>query len=199
MPCLRLGEDDGCVRITGQLSPEEFWARDAELEQQIRASSTFLPYRGVDGWSGLQMIGDWQWENDRLVIAGLAHGAPQGTGPRLHVVTTVRDPRSVAASLRSASAAAKRGESDAAHQRRVLEADPDEEVTIPVDGAGVRLDLWHTEDQDRWWAAGHHDGHGLVLEAHLVPTTEVGLHRVHDLEPYLDGRRTHLRELRGGT
>jgi len=80
----------------------------------------------------------------------------------------------------------------------MLEVDPDDAVTIHVDGAGVHLDLWHIMDQDLWWAAGHHDGHGLVLEAHLVSATDLGLHRVHDLESYLDGRRTHLRELRGG-
>jgi len=180
------------------LSPEEFWARDAELEQQIRATSAVLPCFGVVGWSGLQMIGDWQWENDRLVTVGLAHGAPEGTSPRLHVMTTVRDPRDVVVSLRPVSGAATRDESGAARQRRELETDPDDSVTIDVDGAGVHLDLWHTGDQGLWWAAGDHEGHGLVLEAGLVPVDNVSLHLVHDLEPYLDGRRTYLRELRGG-
>jgi len=63
---------------------------------------------------------------------------------------------------------------------------------------GVHFDVWHSREQDQWWAAGRYEGHGLVLEARLVSVKDVGLHRVHDLEPYLDGRRAHLRELRGG-
>lgn len=179
------------------MSPEEFWVRDAEAEQQIRTTSTVLPCWGVDGWGGLRMIGDWQWENDRLVTVGLAHGAPQGTGPWLHVATTVLDPRTVVASLRSASTMTLDA-GDAARRRSAPGADPDGAVTVHVDSAGVHLELWRTQDRDQWWAAGHHEGHGLVLEANRVPATDLSLHRVHDLEPYLDGRRTHLRELRGG-
>lgn len=47
---------------------------------------------------------------------------------------------------------------------------------------------------DAWRVAGHHDGSGLVLETRQIPWTEVGLVRVHDLEPYLAGRRAYLRQ-----
>ncbi|UZJ26918.1 hypothetical protein RHODO2019_18160 (plasmid) [Rhodococcus antarcticus] len=43
----------------------------------------------------------------------------------------------------------------------------------------------------------HHDGHGPVLEGQLASATDLGLHRVHNLEPHLPRRRTHLSELRG--
>jgi len=185
------------VRYAGHLSPEEFWERDAAMEQRVRETSTVLPCYGLVGWSGLRMIGDWEWENDRLVTVGLAHGAPEGTGPRLHVKTTVGDPAAVVALLR-ASAPEARTEGSIARWRRELEAEPDDSVTIEVDSAGVQVDVWHSEGRDRWWAAGHHGGHGLVLEAHLMSAGDVRLHRVHDLEPYLDGRRAYLRQVRGG-
>lgn len=185
------------MRSAGRLSPEDFWGRYAEREQQIRATSTVLPCYGLVGWSGLRMIGDWEWECDRLVTVGLAHGKPEGTGPRVHVKTTVRDPGADTASLRWASAPAVRAESDVV-RRRGFETAADDSVTIDVDGASVHLDVWHSQDLDRWWAAGRHGGYGLVLEAQLVSVDVVALDRIHDLAPYLDGRRTYLRELRGG-
>ncbi len=134
------------MRYAGHLSPEEFWERYAELEQRNRATSAVLPCYGLVGWSGLRMIGDWEWENDRLVTKGLAHGALEGTGPWLHVVTTVREPRADAASLRLASAPAVRNESDVPRRQRKLGADPDDSVTIEVDGVGVHFDVWYSKD-----------------------------------------------------
>lgn len=127
------------MRYAGHLSPEEFWERYAELEQRIRATSDALPCYGLVGWSGLRMIGDWQWENDRPVTKGLAHGAPEGTGSRLNVATTVREPGADAALLRLASAPVARNESGVPRRQRELEADPDDSVTLEVDGVGGSL------------------------------------------------------------
>jgi hypothetical protein len=58
-------------------------------------------------------------------------------------------------------------------------------ATIVVDAASVVFALWR--EADRWWAAGHHDGYGLVIEARGIPLGDVRLARVHDLEPYIAG------------
>jgi hypothetical protein len=72
---------------------------------------------GLAGWSGLPMIGDWTWENDRLVTVGLAHGAPDGPGPILHVHTTLRDPRLDVGALRMPAAEQPRGKDDRFRRR----------------------------------------------------------------------------------
>lgn len=180
---------------TGRLLPEAFWERNAQMEVRIRATATLLPCYGLTGWSGLGMVGDWEWENDHLVTVGLAHGAPDGTDPMLHVHTTVRDPSADVASLRMAAAGPPRDETDTLRRRQAFDAGDDESAMIEVGAAGVRFAVWR--DGDRWWAAGHHGEHGLVLEARRIPTSDVGLERVYDLDPYIDGRRAYLRNRRG--
>jgi hypothetical protein len=51
------------------------------------------------------MIGDWHWEGDRLISAGLVHGAPDDDGPMLQMHTTTRDPSQDVQSLRIAESA----------------------------------------------------------------------------------------------
>jgi hypothetical protein len=182
------------VQFVGRLSPEEFWARYADMEERVRATAGILPCYGLTGWSGLRMIGDWTWENDRLVTVGLVHGAPDPPGPLLHVHTTLRDPRSDVGALRMAAAGPPRAEDDR-FRRYELDADDGERITIAVDTATIRFTLWGAGDA--WWAAGHDDQYGLVLEGRRIRVDEVRLERVYDLEPYLAGRRAYLRQRRG--
>lgn len=183
------------MHIAGQLSPEEFWARIATSEQQVRDSADILPIYGLAGWSGPLMIGDWGWENGQLVTVGLGHGDPSGHGPAVHVRTTVHDPRTAVASLRMAHLGAPHDEADFLRRRREAEAAPTERVDVRVDSVPVRFEVWN--DGDRWWAAAQHADYGLVVEGLRTALDRLALVRVHDIEPYLAGRRAHLRALRG--
>lgn len=140
------------------------------------------------------MIGDWEWENDRLVTVGLGHGAPVGGGPAAQVHTTVRNPRADVASLRMADTGPPRDRADVFRLHHEFQAADAGSATIVVDAASVVFASWR--EADRWWAAGHHDGYGLVIEARGIPLGDVRLVRVHDLEPYIAGRRAYLRALR---
>jgi hypothetical protein len=109
------------MQVAGRLSPEQFWTRIAAGEQRMRGSAAILPIYGVAGWSESLMVGDRGWENGQLVTAGLAHGDPSGDGPSVHVLTTLHDPRTEAASLRMAHLGAPHDKHD--FLRRIREAD----------------------------------------------------------------------------
>jgi hypothetical protein len=165
------------------------------MEERIRATAAVLPSYGVAGWGGLVMIGDWQWENEQLVSIGLAHGAPDDES-KLHVHTTVRDPTADVTSLRIAAVRPAWDDKDEMLRRlREFGTVAGESSTIAVDAAPVEFTVWGEAGQ--WWAAGHHDGFGLVLEGQRIPIGRVELVRIHDLDPYLAGRRAYLRALRG--
>ena len=183
------------MQYAGRLSPAEFWARYAEMEERIRATASALPCYAPVGWVGLRMFGDWQWENGQPVTIGLAHGARDGDGPTLHVHTTVRDPAVDAASLRTAEAGPARDKADMLRRVNELGTAAAEPATIPVDGAPVTFTVWRKAD--RWWAVGHYGGFGLVLEGERISVDHVDLVRVLDLDPYFAGRRAHLRARRG--
>jgi hypothetical protein len=183
------------VQYLDRLPPEAFWGRYAEMEERIRATAAVLPSYGVAGWGGLVMIGDWQWENEQLVSIGLAHGAPADES-KLHVHTTVRDPTADVTSLRMAAVRPAWDDKDEMLRRlREFGTVAGESSTIAVDAAPVEFTVWG--EAGRWWAAGHHDGFGLVLEGQRIPIGRVELVRIHDLDPYLAGRRAYLRALRG--
>jgi hypothetical protein len=192
---VRVSGDTGRVQQTGHLSPEAFWARYAEMEERIRSTATVLPCYGLVGWTGPRMVGDWEWENGDLVSVGLAHGDPDGDEPALHVHTTTRNAAADVASLRMADAGPPRDADDLRRRRRELRSAGGELSTLSVDGTSVAFTVW--TEQERWWAAGRYGGVGLVLESRWLPVGEVELARVDDLEPYLAGRRAHLRALRG--
>jgi hypothetical protein len=178
------------MRVTGQLSPEEFWDRITAGEQRMRDSAAVLPVYRLADWAGPVLTGDWEWEDDALVTAGIAHGDPDGPG--VHVRTTTHDPRAEVARLRRPVPAP--AENLVAATPAAVEIWADGEIL--VDGTPVAVELWR--DGERWWAAGAHDGRGLVLAGNRVPVQDVALVRVRDLEPFLAGRRDFLRALRGG-
>jgi hypothetical protein len=189
--------DTDAVQLSGWLSPEQFWAHMDALEQRVRSTATVLPCYGLAEWSGRRMVGDWQWQDDRLVAVGLAHGDPAGDGPSLHVLTVVDDPRRKVISLQLAERGARFDEEDAVRRYREAESAPASQIHIPVDAGRIRFDIWR--DRDLWWAAADHADFGLVVEARRIPPEGVALVRVHDIELYLIGRRQYLKELRGET
>jgi hypothetical protein len=140
------------------------------------------------------MVGDWAWESGELVTVGIAHGDPDRDGPAVHVRTTVHDPRAEVASLRM-DAGAPYGNDDVLRRRREPDIAPGDDVQFLVDSTPVPFELWH--EGDRWWAAAAHAGYGLVVEGRRVAAELVTLVRVHDIEPYLAGRRENLRARRG--
>ena len=183
------------MQYAGRLSPAAFWTRYTAREEQMRATAKVMPCYGLAAWSGLRWIGDWQWENGRLVTAGLAHSARNGDVPTVQVLTTVRDPREHVASLRLDEPGAP-GDADAVRDRlREFETAVGEPAVTTVDAEPVQLTVWR--DAKRWWAAGRHRGYGLVLEARQIAVEAISLVRVQDIEPYIVGRRAYLRKRRG--
>jgi hypothetical protein len=179
------------MQVARWLSPEEFWARIAASEQRMRESAAILPIYGVAGWSGSLMVGDWDWKNGQLVTVGLAHGHPSGDGPSVQVQTTVLHPRTAVASLRMAHLAAPHDKDDFQRRRREADAAATGHVDIAVDSVPVPFGVWN--DGDPWWAAAQQADYGLILEARHMAMDQLALIRVHDIEPYLAGRRAHLR------
>jgi hypothetical protein len=178
----------------GRLCSEELRRRDAAAEERVRATAGVLPCYGLGEWSGLRMIGDWQWEDGVLVTVGLAHGARDSDGPTLQVLTTVKDPRRHVASLRL-DAPGGPWDADTVHDRlRELETAVDEPAVTTVDGDLVPVTVWR--HGQRWWAASRDAGYGLVLEARGMPIDCISLARIHDIEPYILGRRAYLRARR---
>lgn len=190
------------MRLTGKLGPQEFWARIDEGEARIRAAAGVLPLFGVDGPVEARMTGDWEWEGDRLVSAGLAYGGLQGRGAYVDVLTTSLDPAEVALGRRMTGQLLALYDDGVPAVRDRLAADAGARVVVDVEAVPCEFRLWRDGDgnldRGRWWAAGRHGDVGLVIEASGdVDATQIRLVRVTDVEPYIAGRRAALRLVRG--
>ncbi|MEY9864068.1 hypothetical protein ABH935_009722 [Catenulispora sp. GAS73] len=185
------------MKITGKLSPQEFWARMDEGDARVRAESGALPLFGVADWTGPRMTGDWGWVNDRLTSAGLAHGDRQGTGAFIHVKTTTDDPTEAALGHRMGAHLPLTDPEQFPTLRNRLRTDPGTPTTVTIDDEPHDFHQWSAPD-GTWLAAGHHGETALIIEASAaVDITQLRLIRVTDIEPYIAGRRAHLRRLRG--
>jgi hypothetical protein len=183
------------MRRAGQLSPDEFWRHYGEVEDRVRANAGRLPSYGVAGWSGLKTLGHWGWEDDHLVTCGLTHGALDGSGPMVAVRTTVHDPRREVSFLRLAREGQPRDTADFSRRQREIDSEAGEQRRVLVEDTAVAFSTWRRHEG--WYAAGNHDGLGLVLEGRDVSLEQVQLVRVDDLEPYLAGSRADLLARRG--
>jgi len=184
------------MHLAGRLTPEELWAHMTQLEEQVRALAQLLPLYGVADWTGLRLLGDRGWHNDALTEVGLAHGDRNSTGPVAGVQVTMRDGESAVRNLRIAEHDWS-GEVQLRALEHRLAATPTTSVDITIDGQPERFTRWN--DDARWYAAARRDDHSVVIEARDITTAHIGLVRVRDIEPYLAGRRAHLRALRGET
>jgi hypothetical protein len=183
------------MRKAGTLTPEEFWARMGQLDDQMRASADVMALYGVTDWTELIMTGDWLWENDRLTTVGLIHGDRLGGGPYVHVRATIHDPAAVVTNLRMSAHLHPRDRDQFLELWQRLAATPTTGVEIAVDG---RLEPFNRcDDGAVWYAAARHRGYGVVIEARDVTPDQISLVRVKDIEPYLAGRRAYVRALRG--
>jgi hypothetical protein len=166
------------VNFAGRLGPEQFWAHIDELADQIRAVAHLMPLYGVTGWTGQVMTGDWQWHDDQLELAELAHGDPVGDGVRVAVATSTEAPFL---------------DGPPGHEHPDAPTGP---ARITVDGQPV--DVTCRRDDQAWSATGRLADHHLRIQARGVTPDQLSLTRVTDIEPYLTGYRSYLRALRGG-
>ncbi len=197
LPFFRNAAEASQMCKAGALSPEQFWTKMTELDDRMRASATLMPLYGVAHWTGSITTGDWTWDNGRLVTVGIVHGDPFGTGRYVHVPTTSDDAESVVSDLHMAAHAGTPDQEQFLALLQRLAGSPTTPADITVDGGVECFTRW--DDDDRWYAAGRHGDHAVVLEARDVAPDQINLTRVADIEPYLAGRREQLRQLRGGT
>ncbi|MGC9667411.1 hypothetical protein ACNTMW_12750 [Planosporangium sp. 12N6] len=182
------------MRKAGQLTPEQFWARMAQIDDQIRASAHVMPLYGAADLTESIMTGDWHWQNDRLTTAGLIHGEQSGSGPYVHVRITTDDPAAVVSDLRMRSHSDPRDKDPFLKLRERLASTPTTGVEIAINGRLEPFNRW--DDGAGWYAATRHGGYGVVIEARELTPDQINLVRVEDIEPYLAGRRAYIRALR---
>ncbi|WP_395403744.1 hypothetical protein ACHMXB_06340 [Arthrobacter sp. UC242_113] len=183
------------MKVTGWLSPDEFWDEYGRMEELVRGSFGGLPCYGLGEWTGPIAIGEWDLGSSPPTAVGVVFGS-RDTGPMVQVTTTSQDPRLTIAHRRLMADRPPVSGEDLSRRLQVITAERSEEVSIPVDGAEESFAVWR--DAGRWWAAGQHDGNGLVLEGTTgLDASALSLHRVSDIEPYLQGRRAQLRAVRG--
>jgi len=181
------------MHFAGKLSPAQFWAHVAQMEDTIRAGFGAFPVYALAAWSGPRMLAEWGSENDVLTTAGLLFGDPDSS--YAHVQTTRTDPFEVALTARFAAGGPPTSGEDVRNRRHALSEAPTTTRTIRVDDVPVEFTCWDTTGT--WYAAAAHGPLGLVLDSkHLDPAT-FALTRLDDIEPYLAGRRAHLRLRRG--
>ncbi|MFP3460860.1 hypothetical protein R5O87_08445 [Arthrobacter globiformis] len=184
------------MKVTGWLSPDEFWDEYGRLEELVRESFGELTCYGLDKWSGPIAVGEWDLGSSPSAAVGLEYGSRE-SGPMVRVTTTSEDPRLAAAHRRLILDGPPASGNDLSRRLQMLTSERGEEVPLPVDGAEEVFEVWR--EAGRWWAAGRHDGKGLVLEGTAqLDVSTVSLHRVSDIEPYLQGRRAQIRAARGG-
>lgn len=170
-----------------------------------------LPLFGQQSWIGILMTGRWSFRDDRTGRAstiGLEHGDPDDeTVPWLQVLSTCDPADHLVQELRFERTLGGHGvtgpvdtgpvdrETVLAHRRRTDVTPAQSQAEIMVDGRPRTFRRW--DAGDRWYAAwepGHE--HAVVIAARHVDAADVALVRVHDIEPYLAGRRDWIRARR---
>lgn len=183
------------MRLTGFLPPDEFWAMNDRMDQQVRDGAGLLPLFRINSWDGPMMLGSWQLDGSE---GGVMHGnAFSPTGPLVEVVTTTQDPRDVARNRWRASAGVPHNLEELQRQDAAFNALHSEQLTITVEGAPTLFTLW--PGTGSWLAAATTGIFSIVIDAQRNPPVpeSVSLRRVPDVEPLLQARRNALKALRG--
>jgi hypothetical protein len=115
----------------------------------------------------------------------------------VHVHWRAGDSREVVSSLRRRDDALRARTSAWYRPVSPTEHLPDRIVDIKVDGRREPFEVWVRGAV--WWAATMLGGRTLAVSARDVPFEDIAFTRVTDVEPYLEGRRSWIRHLRGGT
>ncbi|MCP2179382.1 hypothetical protein LY12_000644 [Prauserella alba] len=194
-----------------------FWRHYAGMEGRMRDTAADLPLFGQPSWPGIRMTGQWAFRDDgtgRASMIGLTHGDPDDeTVPWLQLLSTCGPADHLVQDLRFERTLGGHGvtgpvdtgpvdtgpvdrETVLAHRRRTDVTPAQSQAEIMVDGRPRTFRRW--DAGDRWYAAwepGHE--HAVAIAARHVDAADVALVRVHDIEPYLAGRREwiHARRL----
>ncbi|MBG6216301.1 hypothetical protein IWX75_000745 [Arthrobacter sp. CAN_A6] len=177
-----------------RLSPDEFWAMYDGGEQQVRRIAAGATAFGLAGWpGGDKAAGEWDVGSTPPSVVTLVHGPDVGT-PHGTVRTTTQDPVTDACLKRMRGRFPGSGPELTARLQALREEKSDD-VVLPVDGTRTVFTVW--QERNGWWAAGSHDGYGLVLEVRGADPAAIELVRVLDFEPYFAGRRARLKASRG--
>ncbi|MET3904504.1 hypothetical protein [Paenarthrobacter sp. 4246] len=183
------------MEFSGYLPPDEFWAMNDTMDQEVRDGVGILPLFHFADWNGPVMLGSWQLDGSE---GGVIHGSAfSQTGPLIDVVTTTQDPREVVRNRWRASAGIPHNPEELQRRNDAFHALNSEHLTITVEGATTPFTLW--PGTNSWLAAGHAGGFGIVIDAQRtpLPPQPVNLTRVSDVEPLLQGRRAALKAIRG--
>ena len=130
----------GDTRIDGQLIPDEFRRRVEAGEEQARAGAGSFPIYGLCGWDAPIMLGDREWQDTALILAGLAYGTLDTD--RWGVGTTGYDPRRHALRMMERAIGLTPIESNYARHHRAIHNVPGREVQVRVDGCATSFTLW---------------------------------------------------------
>jgi hypothetical protein len=183
------------MEFTGYLPPDEFWAMNDRMDQEVRRGAEQLTLFRIADWDGPVMLGSWQLDGSE---GGVAHGDGfTPAGPVVEVVTTTQDPHEVARNRWRASVGIPHNLEELQRQDATFNALHSERLTLTVDGSDAPFTLWRGTNS--WLAAGAHGGFGMVINAQRnpPPPEAVSLTRVTDVEPLLQARRDALKAIRG--
>lgn len=183
------------MEITGNVPPDEFWAMNDRMEQEVRRGAHQLPLFSMEDQEGPVMLGSWQLDGSE---GGVSHGDGfSQTGTLVEVITTPQDPHDVARNRWRASAGIPHNLEKLQHQDATFNALAVARLTITIDGTPTDVTLWRR--QNSWLAAGTFGGFGIVINAQRnpPPSEAVRLTRVPDVEPLLQARRAALKAIRG--
>jgi hypothetical protein len=182
------------MHIAGMLSPGEFWARQSEMDDRVRALFLRRPCFGLVGWSGSRMIDEWSFGSGSL--RSLRFDLADAT--QVVVATSDSGEEGPAQHLLLNLPTGGTGHPDDEDRLNAhfdnARRPPSGSITIPVAGVPVDFDTWTSE---RFTVAGATIGDLSVALRWNGPLSP-GLELVQDVEPYLDGRRNHIRSLRRG-
>ncbi|MCT9870795.1 hypothetical protein [Paenarthrobacter aurescens] len=183
------------MEFTGYVPPDEFWAMNDRMDQEIRDGAHLLPLFTLKGWDGTSMLGSWQVDGSE---GSVVHGdAFSPSSPLVDVITTNQDPGETARNRWRASAGIPHSLEELQRQDATFKALAAERLTITVEGIPADFTLW--PGTTSWLAAGSVGGFGVVIDAQRTPPPPqaVSLTRVSDVEPLLHARRAALKALRG--
>ncbi|GAA1238789.1 hypothetical protein GCM10009676_24220 [Prauserella halophila] len=169
----------------------------------MRDTAGDLPLFGQQAWNGILLTGPWSFRDDgtgRATTIGLEHGDPDDESvPWLRVLSTCDPADHLVRELRFERTLGDRGatgpvdrETVRASRRRTDVSSAESQVEIMVDGQPRTFRRWDTGE--RWYAAWEPDHeHAIVIAARHLDPADVALVPVHDIEPYLAGRRDWIR------
>ena len=164
------------------LTPAEMAAAEALQEQELSAGFAEGPCYGLADWAGTRMVRGSSRGPDGFRHIELSFEDPQDPRRSVAVLTVVADRFTIKiGELR------RRADIVPVGDYETLANEPAEEITVLVDDRPNAFRLWRDDGYDV--AAGSLGGRGVVLGIRGVPSAQVRLVRVADLDPFLAGTR----------